>query len=75
MRLRVLANILRRLRPRTRAQSEPEGQPVLIAQETVDDLLAKHLEDQSNLEEFLDSVIRDEIQNIQELNESLRSKN
>ena len=75
MKLRVLRNILRRLRLRIRTQSEPEGQPVLIAQETIDDLFAKHLDNQADLEECLDALIQERISEIEELNESLHSKN
>jgi hypothetical protein len=75
MKLGVLQIILRKLRPRMRRQPEPEGQKVLMAEETIDNLLARDSGDAEELEEFLDSAIQDRIAEIQELNESLRGKN
>jgi hypothetical protein len=71
----VLRNILRKLRPRITKEPESEGQKVLIAEETIDNLLARELENQSGLEELLDSIIDERIQEIEALNESLRSEN
>ena len=73
MKLRLLERIFRRLR--MRKQPEAEGQKVLIAEEAIDSVLARESGDAEELEGFLDSVIQDRIEEIQELNESLRSKN
>jgi RNase P protein component len=73
MKLILLERIFRRLR--MRKQPKPEGQPILIAQETIDNLLSKELENQQDLEELLDSIIEDRVREIQELNETLRGKN
>jgi len=73
MKLRLLERIFRRLR--MRKQPKPEGQKVLIAEEAIDNLLARESGDAEELEGFLDSVIQDRGEEIQELNESLRGKN
>jgi hypothetical protein len=73
MKLRLLERIFRRLR--MRKQPKPEGQKLLIAEDTIDNVLAKHLENQPDLEELLDSTIQDRIEEIQELNESFHGKN
>ena len=75
IKLRLLANIVRRLKLKIRKQPELEGPKVLLADETIDNLLARELENQSGLEELLDSVIQDRVEEIQELNESLRGRN
>lgn len=75
MRLGLLRNIVRRLHFRIRKQPELEGQKLLIAEGTIDNLLARKLENQQDLEELLDSIIEDRIQEIQEFNESLRNDN
>jgi hypothetical protein len=75
VKLKVLRNILRKLRPRITKQPDREGQKVLIAEETIDNLLARNLENQCDLEEFLDTIIQDRIQEIQEFDATLRSKN
>ena len=71
--MKLLERIFRRLR--MRKQPKLEGQKVLIAEEAIDNLLARESGDAEELEGFLDSVIQDRVEEIQELNESLRSKN
>ena len=71
--MKLLERIFRRLR--MRKQPKPEGQKVLTAEEAIDNLLARESGDAEELEGFLDSVIQDRIEEIQGLNESLRSKN
>ena len=73
MKLRLLERIFRRLR--MRKQPKPEGQKALITEQTIDNLLARESGDAEELEGFLDSVIQDRGEEIQELNESLRGKN
>lgn len=73
MKLRLLERIFRRLR--MRKQPKPEGQKLLIAQEAIDSVLARESGDAEELEGFLDSVIQDRIEEIQQLNETLRGKN
>jgi len=70
-----LLNIVRRLKLKIRKQPELEGPKVLLADETIDNLLARELENQSGLEELLDSVIQERIEDIEALNETLRGKN
>jgi hypothetical protein len=75
MRLRVLRNILRKLRHRTTKGPESEGQKVLMTEQTIDSVLARQSGDVEELEEFLDSVLSERIEEIEALNETLRGKN
>ena len=73
MKLRLLQRIFRRLR--MRKQPKLEGQKVLIAEEAIDNLLARESGDAEELEEFLDSVLQDRISDIEALNETFRGRN
>jgi len=75
MRLKLLESILRRLHLRIRKQPGLGSQRLLVTERTIDSVLAKESGDAEELEGFLDSVIQDRIEEIQELNETLRGKN
>lgn len=75
MRIRVLQNILRRLKFRMRKQPESESPKVLITDGAIDNFLAENSENQAELEELLSSIMQDRIEEIQDFNESLRGRN
>jgi len=75
IKLRLLANIVRRLKLKIRKQPEFQGQRPFIGEAMIDNLLARGSEDQEELEELLGSVIEERIDDIEALNETLRGKN
>jgi hypothetical protein len=75
MKLKLLGNIVGRLKARIRKQPETEDQKVLIAEDTIDNVLARHSENQDDVEELLDALIRERMGDIQEFDASLRNPN
>jgi hypothetical protein len=75
IKLRLLANIVRRLKLKIRKQPELEGQKLLISEETIDNLLARDSGDQEEVEEFIGSALEERIEDIEALNETLRGRN
>jgi hypothetical protein len=75
MRLKVLGNLVRRLKARIGKQPKIEGQRVILTDEMIDNVLLKDSGDREGLEELIGSVVNDWIEQIELLNESLRGKN
>jgi hypothetical protein len=74
MKAKLLGNLVRRLKARITKQSKV-AQGLLVTEQTIDRVLATESGDAEELEEFLDSVLTERVEGIQELNESLRGKN
>ena len=75
MKLRLLGNIVRRLKARIRKHPELEGQKVIVTDEMINKILLSDLGGREGLEGLIESVVDDWIEQLEALNESLRSRN